>query len=78
MLYQMEFSETRMELVILSTLAAVVILAAELGDLVRRERIGRSVVPAAGPSLVSVAGLATGSPAANQPVASSPGLDRAA
>ncbi len=75
----MEVAEMHMELVILSTLAAVAILLAELRDLARRERIRRSpTVP--GPSrIASAADLAAGSRAANeQPATARRQLGRAA
>jgi hypothetical protein len=67
-----------MELVILSTLAAVVILIAELRDLVGGEHIDRSFEPAAGAPLASVINLAAGGTAANQSAAAQAELDRAA
>jgi len=67
-----------MELVILSTIATVAILIAELGGLVRGEHFGRSTAPAGAPRLASVADLAAGSPAANQESVTHAALDRAA
>jgi hypothetical protein len=67
-----------MELVILSTLAAVVILIAELRDLVSRDHIDRSFEPAAGTRLASVVNLATGGTAANESAATQAKLGRAA
>lgn len=68
-----------MELVILSTLAAVAILIAELRDLVGREQVDRSVAPTASPHLTAVAELPVGISAANKASAANrPELDRAA
>jgi len=67
-----------MELVILSTVATVAILIAELAGLARREQLGRSATPAGAPRLASLTDLAAGSPAANQESVAHPELDRAA
>lgn len=68
-----------MELVILSTVAAVAILIAELRDLARREPLMRGAAAEAAPRRASVADLASGVRAANQESAApSPELDRAA
>jgi hypothetical protein len=75
----MEVLETRMELVILSTVAAVAILIAELRDLARGNPIVRSTTPAVTPRLAPVADLSPGKRAANeQSAAPRPELDRAA
>jgi hypothetical protein len=76
---QMEVLETRMELVILSTLATIAILVAELSDLALRDRIGRPVAQSGAPRLASLADLSRGSRVANEEgAASHPELDRAA
>ncbi len=72
-----EFTEIFMELVILSTVAALAILAAELRDLAGREHMDRSVAPAT-PRLTAIAGLASDVPAAQQHATHHDELDRAA
>jgi hypothetical protein len=75
----MELLEIGMELVILSTVAAVAILLAELRDLAGRERVDRSSTVTGTARIASVADLATGSDAANQERPAPPAeLDRAA
>ena len=75
----MEALETFMELVILSTVAAVAILVAELHDLAGREHFGRPSTPAAAPAVASVTDLAPASRVANEDSAETrPELDRAA
>jgi hypothetical protein len=67
-----------MELVILSTFAAAVILIAELGDLARRDQIDRSTEASVAPRLAQVVGLSTGAATDHQPAATGSELDRAA
>jgi hypothetical protein len=68
-----------MELVILSTVAAVAILVAELRDLAAGKQFGRPATPAATPAVTSVTDLAPGSRVANEDSAAThPELDRAA
>ena len=67
-----------MELVILSSIATVAILVAELRDLAGREHIGRSTVAASAPRLAIVTELASAGAVANQDAVVRAELDRAA
>lgn len=67
-----------MELVILSTFAAAVILIAELLDLAVHERVDRSAAAPAGARRASVVGLPNGLASQPQPAAVGSELDRAA
>jgi hypothetical protein len=62
---QSEALETRMELVILSTVAAIAILLAELRDFAGGELFGRSTPMAVAPRSDSTAPLTSGSSAVN-------------
>jgi len=68
-----------MELIILSTVAAVTILIAELRDLTVRHAIGRPAPSAATPRLTALTDVSAGSRSVKaEPAEARPELDRAA